>query len=204
MPVRLLANNLSFRNTLIVVAAANFVYFVFETGMAMRIGSVSLFADSIDFLEDAAVNVLVLLGLGWQAHKRALLGRGLAMLLLVPGLATLYAVLAKFNHPVAPAAGILGSVGVGALLINTTCAYLLARHRTVAGSLSRAAFLSARNDAIANLGIIAAAVATMFTRSHWPDLIVGLGIFAMNLDAAVEVWQAAHRPIAGNVPKPSK
>jgi len=27
--------------------------------------------------------------------------------------------------------------------------------------------------------------------SAWPDLIVGLGIAAMNADAAREVWQAA-------------
>ena len=195
----LLANRLDFRRTLLLVASANFAYFLFETAMALRIDSVSLLADSIDFLEDAALNVLVLLGLGWPARKRARLGKGLAALLLVPGLATLYAVLAKFNHPVVPAAALLGSVGVGALIINTSCAYLLVRHRKVAGSLSRAAFLSARNDAIANLGIIAAAVATVFTRSHWPDLIVGVGIFAMNLDAAVEVWRAAHAPIAGNV-----
>jgi len=26
----------------------------------------------------------------------------------------------------------------------------------------------------------------------WPDLIAGLGIGAMNLDAAKEVWEAAH------------
>jgi hypothetical protein len=28
--------------------------------------------------------------------------------------------------------------------------------------------------------------------SAWPDLIVGLGIAAMNADAAREVWGAAH------------
>jgi len=28
-------------------------------------------------------------------------------------------------------------------------------------------------------------------RSAWPDLIVGLGIAAMNVDAAREIWSAA-------------
>jgi Co/Zn/Cd efflux system component len=59
------------------------------------------------------------------------------------------------------------------------------------GSLTRAAFLSARNDAIANLGIIGAGALTAMTLSRWPDLIVGLAIFAINLDAAREVLQAA-------------
>jgi Co/Zn/Cd efflux system component len=42
--------------------------------------------------------------------------------------------------------------------------------------LTRAAFLSARNDAIANVAIIAAGFATAYLwHSAWPDLIVGAG-----------------------------
>jgi Co/Zn/Cd efflux system component len=60
------------------------------------------------------------------------------------------------------------------------------------GSLTRAAFLSARNDALANVAIIVTGLVTAFVwRSAWPDLIVGLGIAAMNADAAREVWEAA-------------
>ncbi len=60
------------------------------------------------------------------------------------------------------------------------------------GSLTRAAFPSARNDAFANVAIIATGGVTAFIwRSGWPDLIVGLGIAAMNIDAAREVWAAA-------------
>ncbi|MDW8445462.1 MAG: hypothetical protein RML45_15290 [Acetobacteraceae bacterium] len=36
-------------------------------------------------------------------------------------------------------------------------------------------------------GIVTATV----WRSAWPDVIVGLGIAALNADAAREVWQAA-------------
>jgi Co/Zn/Cd efflux system component len=68
---------------------------------------------------------------------------------------------------------------------------MLARFRAHGGSLTRAAFLSARNDAVANVAIIAAGLVTAYTLSGWPDLIVGLGIAAMNADAAREVWQAA-------------
>jgi Co/Zn/Cd efflux system component len=75
----------------------------------------------------------------------------------------------------------------------------IARYRHHSGSLIRAAFLSARNDAFANIAIIAAGLVTAFLwRSGWPDLIVGLGIAAMNADAAREVWQAArdeHRTV---------
>jgi Co/Zn/Cd efflux system component len=57
--------------------------------------------------------------------------------------------------------------------------------------LTKAAFLSARNDALANIAIVAAGLLTAYTLSAWPDLIVGLGIAAMNADAAREVWEAA-------------
>ena len=71
---------------------------------------------------------------------------------------------------------------------------MLARHRRHGGSLTRAAFLSSRNDAIANVAIVAAGLVTAFLwRSAWPDLIVGLGIAAMNADAAREVWTAARK-----------
>lgn len=69
---------------------------------------------------------------------------------------------------------------------------MLARFRHHSGSLTRAAFLSARNDVLANIAIIAAGVLTAIVwRSAWPDLIVGLGIFVINLDAAREVFAAA-------------
>src|SRR5215471_2601386 len=83
--------------------------------------------------------------------------------------------------------------GAGALAVNFTCTVMLARYRYHSGSLTRAAFLSARNDVLANIAIIAAGVVTAFTVSAWPDLIVGLGIAAMNADAAREVFAAARK-----------
>jgi Co/Zn/Cd efflux system component len=85
----------------------------------------------------------------------------------------------------------LSLTGIGALAVNLTCALLLARFRAHGGSLTRAAFLSARNDVLANIAIILAGLATMILPSVWPDLVVGLGIFLINLDAAREVFSAA-------------
>ena len=75
------------RRAVIWVAALNLSYFFVEFGVARVIGSVSLFADSIDFLEDASVNFLVLMALGWTARKRAAVGFMLAALLLHGSLA---------------------------------------------------------------------------------------------------------------------
>jgi Co/Zn/Cd efflux system component len=182
------------RRTVAAVAALNLGYFGIEFAVALAIGSVALFADSIDFLEDASVNLLILLGLGWSVRARARLGMVLAGVLLVPGLATLWTAAEKvFAATVTiPDPTLLVLAGGGALAVNLTCALLLARHRAGSGSLTRAAFLSARNDAFANVAIIAAGIVTVtLWPSPWPDLMVGLGIAALNADAAREVWEAA-------------
>jgi len=181
------------KRAVVQVALLNFAYFFVEFAVARRIGSVSLFADSIDFLEDTSVNFLVLVALGWSATRRASVGVVLASLLLVPAVAAAWMAWQKFQSLSPPQELALTATGAGALAVNMYCAWLLVRVRNVAGSLSRAAFLSARNDAVANLAIIAAGGMTLIWSSAWPDLIVGIGILLMNLDAAREVFQAARR-----------
>ena len=185
------ASDRPLRRIVALVAALNLGYFGIEFAVALAIGSVSLFADSIDFLEDASVNLLILLALGFGQAARARVGMGLAAILLVPGLATLWMAWQKFALPAPPAPLPLSLAGAGALAVNLACAFLLARYRHQGGSLTRAAFLSARNDAYANVAIVAAGPVTAATLSAWPDLIVGLGIAALNADAAREVWEAA-------------
>lgn len=78
----------------------------------------------------------------------------------------------KLNMPVAPSPWPLSLTGAGALVVNVSCALMLVRFRHDGGSLTKTAFL---------------------WHSGWPDLIVGLGIAAMNADAAHEVWEAARK-----------
>ncbi|ABQ38266.1 MAG: cation transporter [Bradyrhizobium sp.] len=181
------------RRAVLAVAALNLGYFGIEFAVALSIGSVSLFADSVDFLEDASVNLLIALALRWSPTRRAQLGKVLALILLAPALAGLWTAGEKLFAPEVPAPLPLTITGLGALIVNLGCALILARVRDHQGSLTRAAFLSARNDAFANIAIIAAGLVTAFLwRSVWPDLIVGVGIALMNADAAREVWEAAH------------
>src|SRR6266700_3458568 len=168
------------RKVVILVASLNLAYFGIEFAVALAIGSVSLFADSVDFPEDTSVNFLIAVALGWSATWRARLGMALAGILLVPGAATLWMAWQKFMAPLPPAPLPLSVTGLGALIVNLSCAFLLVRFRARSGSLTRAAFLSARNDAVANVAIIAAGLVTAYTLSPWPDLIVGLGIFVIN------------------------
>ena len=189
------------RGAVRIVASLNLGYFGIEFAVALGIGSVSLFADSIDFLEDASVNLLIVFALGWSARHRARVAMALAAILLVPGLAAIWTAWEKLTAPSVPAPLPLTVTGLGALAVNLSCAFILASYRRHAGSLTRAAFLSARNDAVANVAIITAGLVTAsLWHSVWPDLIVGIGIAVMNTDAAREIWTAAREEHAMQPP----
>jgi len=177
----------------LLVALLNLAYFGIEFAVARAIGSVSLTADSVDFLEDTSINLLIFFAAVWSLRARGIVGSLLAVILLVPTAATAWTAVAKIVDPEPPAAGPLSLTALGALAVNLACALLLVRHRRHPGSLARAAWLSARNDAVANVAILAAALVTVALGSGWPDIVVGVGIGILNAGAAWEVWQTARR-----------
>jgi Co/Zn/Cd efflux system component len=179
------------RRTVLAVAGLNLAGFSVEVVVALAIGSVALVADSVDFLEDTAVNLLIALALGWPLAHRAVAGRVMAGVILLPALAAAWQAVAKAGDPVPPSFWPLALTAGGAAVVNGASALLLARVRHHGGSLSRAAYLSARNDVAVNLAILAMAVLTAWTRSGWPDIVLGVGIVLLNATAARQVWELA-------------
>lgn len=183
------------RRVVFIVALLNLGYFGVEFAVALSIGSVSLFADSVDFLEDAAINLLIFAALPWAAARRRIVGSVLAFVILIPALATVWAAVNKILDPYPPAPLPLTVTAAGALLVNLTCAVLLVRHRRHRGSLTTAAWLSARNDALANIAIVIVGVLTIWFATGWLDIVVGIAIGILNADAARAVWAAARREV---------
>lgn len=179
------------RQTVILVAILNLAYFAVEFHFGRIYNSVSLIGDSIDFLEDASVNILIAFAISWSLKRRQQTSYALALLLLIPGIAFLWNAAHQVLSPQTPSGEGMSFVGIGALLVNVFCAFLIAKHRKEQGGLAMAAYYSARNDAIANILIISTGVLTLFYPSYWPDLLVGLAIFAMNADAAKEIIDAS-------------
>ncbi|UAL31408.1 cation transporter [Nocardioides rotundus] len=179
------------RRVVLVVAGLNLSYFFVEMSVALAIGSVALFADSVDFLEDTAINLLIFVALGWPLARRSLMGKLMALVILVPACAAAWQAVQRFSDPVAPAVLPLVLASLGAIVVNGASAWLLARLRHAGGSLSRAAFLSARNDVLVNVAIIAMGLVTAATGSGWPDLVLGVVIIAIAFHAAWEVWEVS-------------
>ncbi|MDO5628602.1 MAG: cation transporter [Mobilicoccus sp.] len=179
------------RRTVGIVAALNFGYFWVQVAVALAIGSVALFADSVDFLEDTAVNLLILIALGWSLRRRAIVGQIMAGIILVPSLAAAWMAFVQARNPEPPDVTALIVTAGGAMIVNGLCAVILLRIRRHGGSLTAAAFLSARNDVLVNATIMLMAGLTAWTSSGWPDIILGIVILVLNATAAKEVWEVA-------------
>lgn len=179
------------RRIVVIVAGLNATYFVVEFLVALTAGSVALLADSVDFLEDTSVNLLVVVALSWPLVRRAVMGKIMALLILGPAVLAAKEAVGRFAEPIAPHVLPLVLASVGAIAINGTSAWLLTSVRNHGGSLSRAAFLSARNDVVVNMAIIVMGAVTVWTGSGWPDLILGCLIILLALRAAYEVWEVS-------------
>ena len=179
------------RRIVLVVAALNFAYFFVEFAVALAAGSVSLLADSVDFLEDTTINVLIFVALGWPLARRAVVGKGLAVVILAPAAVATWQAISRFSSPHAPDVVPLVLASLGAIVVNGTSAWLLTTVRDHGGSLSRAAFASARMDVVVNTSIILMGLVTAWTDSGWPDLVLGCVIIALAVHAAHEVWEVS-------------
>ena len=180
----------SIRNVVRIVAVANLSYFFVEFYFAPRLGSVSLFAVSIDFLEDASVTILIFIGLSWSLVARRKLSRIFAGILMVPAISVVISTIYEINNPSPPSGSGISIIAAGALIVNFTCAFILSSFKDSKKGLVIAAYLSARNDALANAAIIGAGVITIFWSSSIPDLAVGISIGILNADAALKVWRS--------------
>ena len=182
-------NNINQSKAILMVALLNFGYFFVEFFVALNITSVSLFADSIDFLEDAFTNFLILIGLYLTLQNRIRLGYLLIGIIFIPSLFTLVFAINQFINPIVTNGYSLSLYAFGALIINIFCAFLMAKFKQADNSLLITAFYSARNDALANIAMIIAGVITLYTTSYYPDLIVGILIFLLNLDASKAIYE---------------
>lgn len=169
------------------VAVLNLVFFAVEVVASQILGSVSLLADSVDFFEDAGVNFLIFLSFAWSLRARNRLAKFFALFLFVPAILSVITAVGKGTTPEAPEPLALALISICALAVNVFCALALAKHRKTDGPLIQAAWLAARNDSIANLAILAGAGASLVFNTGWIDIAIGVGIFALNADAALVI-----------------
>lgn len=185
----------AYRRVLWAVIAINAIMFVVEITGGLLARSVSLQADALDFLGDAAtyaISMAVLsMSLRWRAS--AALVKGASM-----GLFGLWVIGNSVYHlmvPGLPSAPIMGGIGFAALIANVVSAVMLYRHRT-GDSNMRSVWLCSRNDAISNLAVILAASGVWATATGWPDLFVGALMASLALSSSFQVIRQARGELA--------
>ena len=174
------------KNVLVIVLLINAVLFVLEGAAGLLAHSTALLADSLDMLGDSLVYGFSLYVLwrsaAWKAKAALLKGAIMAVF----GAGVLLEVIYKTMSGIVPSAQTMGIIGALVLLGNGICFLLLFRHR--ADDLNmRSTWLCSRNDIIANLSVLVAALGVKVFDTNWPDILVGAAIAALFLKSALTV-----------------
>lgn len=168
------------------VLLINAIMFVVELTAGLLSGSVSLIADSLDMLGDSLVYIFSLYVVARDARMKAISAIFKGCIMAVFGLFVLGQVIYKVMVPEVPVFETIGIVGLLALTANSVCLWLLWRHRTDDINM-KSVWLCSRNDIIANISVLIAALGVWASDSGWPDVVVGLGIAILFLRSALFV-----------------
>ena len=192
------ATDPKYRRILWTVLAINLAGFLIEIGAGLAAGSESLQADALDFLADAGNYAISLLVFGMALRWRALaaLTKGASMGLFglwVIGSTVWYAIRGDV-----PAAGLMGGIGIMALLLNLGCLILLTGFRSGDANM-RSVWVCSRNDVIGNVAVMAAALGVFGTGTGWPDIAVAAIMAVLALWGAAQVIILALRELRSEI-----
>lgn len=183
------------RRVLWAVLVINAALFVVEFAVGWWARSTALLADSLDMLGDAFVYAFSL----WVLHRgrrwraRAALAKGYVQLAF--GVVVLAQAAWRAVGGSSPDAGAMGWMGLVALTGNAVAFTMLWAHRSDDINM-RSTWLCSRNDLVANVSVLVAALLVWRLDSVWPDLAVGVGIAALFLRTAVHVITDARAELA--------
>ena len=188
-----------YRRVLWVALVLNAIMFVVELGASWKSGSVSLLADSIDFLGDAgnyAISLAVL-GMAMSARSKAAVFKAACMGAF--GVFVLAKAAWNLHLGVPPEPATMGAVGFIALAVNGTVAVMLYRFRTGDANM-RSVWICSRNDALGNIAVMLAALGVFGTGSAWPDLLVAAMMGTLALSGSWSVLKQARGELLSSAP----
>jgi Co/Zn/Cd efflux system component len=182
-----------------IALVVNALMFGVEIAAGLASQSVSLLADSIDFLGDAANYGLsiAVLGMGFAWRSRAALVKAASMLAF--GVLVLAKAAWSMSAGVVPEPLTMGVVGTVALAANVGVAVMLYAFRDGDANM-RSVWLCTRNDAIGNVAVVLAALGVFGTGSALPDLGVALVMASLAITAGWAVMRQARREMAVKSP----
>ena len=186
----------SYRRVLWAVLGINAAMFLVEMASGIAAGSVSLQADALDFLGDAAnygISLFVL-GMALRFRAAAALAKGVTMGLF--GVWVIGAAIWHAAHQILPHAVTMGAVGLAAFVSNLAVFGMLWAYRS-GDSNMRSVWLCSRNDVAGNFAVMLAALGVFGTGTGWPDVIVAAVMAGLALQGAWQVVGLASSELRG-------
>jgi cation diffusion facilitator family transporter len=180
----------AYRRALWIVVLLNLGFGLIEIIGGFLADSQALKADALDFIGDGTISLFGLVALGWTARARSRIALTQGLFLGALGLGVIGFAIWRATNAVAPEAELMGGLGLIALLVNVSAALVLSRFREGDANV-RAIWLFSRNDALANIAVIAAAGLVAWTGKAWPDLVVAGVIALLFLHSAWEITRGA-------------
>jgi len=179
-----------YRKVLWICLIANAVMFVVQMIASYAAHSVSLLANSADFLSDAANYGISLYVLDQSLRQRAKASMFKGISLGLVGLWVAFETLHHALQPELPKPLIMAAISVIALAVNVGCAVLLYKYR--GGDSNReSVWICSRNDAIGNIAVMVAAAGVFASSTIWPDIIVAAILGWLAVTGAWRIIQSA-------------
>lgn len=188
-----------FRRALWIALLVNAAMFAAELAASWSSGSVSLMADSIDFLGDAANYALSIAVLSMATRVRARAAVVKASCMVAFGVVVLVRAFWSWQAGETPEPLTMGVTAMLALAANLGVAWMLYRFRDGDANM-RSVWICSRNDAIGNVAVALAAFGVFGTGTSWPDLLVATLMAILAISGATTVWRHARgefRAVAG-------
>ena len=178
------------RQLLWVVLTLNASMFVIEFMAGWIAHSTSLLADSLDMFADAVVYGISLYAVGRAVALKARAAVTNGVLQLTLSLVVLADVSRRLLTDAAPEPMVMSVVSLMALTVNMICFGMLYRFRS--GDINlKASWICSRNDMMANVGVLIAAIMVSQTGRAWPDLVVGTLIAMLVMTSAIRIISEA-------------
>lgn len=173
-----------------IVLIVNTVMFLVEYSWGLWANSQALMADSLDMLGDAMAYASTLFVVERSDLAKVRASQFKAWLMIILGLSVVVKALYNFWSPELPHQNSMIILALIALTANGYCLWLLTRHKDDDLNF-KSVWICSRNDIVANLAVIMAAILVGYFSSAWPDLIIGLGIAVLFIKSAIGILQAA-------------
>ncbi len=169
------------------VLIINFSFFVIEMTTGLISKSMGLVADSLDMFADSVVYGLSLWAVGSAISKKKKVASLSGYFQIALASIGLIEVIRRFiSFETVPDFKLMIIVSVLALIANSVSLYILQKSKSTDAHM-KASMIFTSNDVIINVGVIIAGVFVFFTKSKYPDLIVGGIVFGIVLRGALRI-----------------